>query len=61
MLQDVHRTSTYQRAINSVKDIQDKIVLDIGCGSGILSTFCALAGAKHGMAFSPRNELLIRI
>jgi predicted RNA methylase len=52
MLQDVHRTSTYQKAINNVKDIQDKIVLDIGCGSGILSTFCALAGAKHGMFFN---------
>lgn len=48
MLQDVHRTTTYQKAINSVKDIKDKVVLDIGCGSGILSSFCALAGAKHG-------------
>jgi 2-polyprenyl-3-methyl-5-hydroxy-6-metoxy-1,4-benzoquinol methylase len=47
MLQDVHRTTTYQSAINSVRDIQDKVVLDIGCGSGILASFCALAGAKH--------------
>ena len=24
-------------------------MLDIGCGSGILSVFCAQAGAEHGM------------
>jgi len=47
MLSDVSRTTTYQSAIQNVENIKDKIVLDIGCGSGILSAFCAKAGAKH--------------
>lgn len=48
MLKDKHRTRTYQRAIEeSPNDFKDKIVLDIGCGTGILSIFAARAGAKH--------------
>jgi histone-arginine methyltransferase CARM1 len=40
MLQDYVRTATYQRAIqiNDV-DFRDKVVLDVGAGSGILSFF----------------------
>lgn len=47
MLQDYIRTSTYQKAvlINTV-DFQDKVVLDVGAGSGILSFFSVQAGAK---------------
>ena len=48
MLKDKIRTSTYQDAITNNPDIfKDKIVLDIGCGTGILSIFAAKAGAKH--------------
>lgn len=48
MLQDYIRTSTYQRAVlsNSI-DFKDKIVLDVGAGSGILSFFVAQAGASR--------------
>ncbi|KAI1718379.1 ribosomal protein l11 methyltransferase (PrmA) domain-containing protein [Ditylenchus destructor] len=48
MMQDYVRTSTYQRAIhdNSV-DFRDKIVMDVGAGSGILSFFAVQAGAKR--------------
>ena len=48
MLKDRHRTMTYQKAIEgNPQDFKDKIVLDIGCGTGILSIFAARAGAKH--------------
>jgi len=48
MLKDQHRTLSYQRAIEgNPQDFKDKIVLDIGCGTGILSIFAARAGAKH--------------
>ena len=48
MLKDTVRTRTYQRAImDNPNDFKDKIVLDIGAGTGILSIFAAKAGAKH--------------
>ena len=48
MLSDRHRTLTYQRAIEgNPEDFKGKVVLDIGCGTGILSIFAARAGAKH--------------
>lgn len=42
------RTKTYQNVIykNSFL-IKDKVVLDVGAGTGILSLFCAKVGAKH--------------
>ena len=48
MLRDTVRTRTYQQAIEGNPDaFKDKIVIDIGCGTGILSIFAARAGAKH--------------
>ena len=47
MMQDYIRTSTYQKAIlSNLTDFRDKIVLDVGAGSGILSFFAQQAGAK---------------
>lgn len=47
MMQDYIRTCTYQTAILSNRvDFENKVVLDVGAGSGILSFFAAQAGAK---------------
>eukprot|EP00696_Hemimastix_kukwesjijk_P001009 gnl/Hemi2/11322_TR3918_c0_g1_i1.p1 gnl/Hemi2/11322_TR3918_c0_g1~~gnl/Hemi2/11322_TR3918_c0_g1_i1.p1 ORF type:complete len:361 (+),score=110.90 gnl/Hemi2/11322_TR3918_c0_g1_i1:138-1220(+) len=48
MLKDEVRTNSYRTAILRNKHLfRDKIVLDVGCGTGVLSMFCAQAGAKH--------------
>jgi len=48
MLKDEVRTRSYMNAIVQNKHLfKDKIVLDVGCGTGILSMFAAKAGAKH--------------
>lgn len=47
MLKDEVRTLTYRNAIYHNKHlVKDKVVLDVGCGTGILSMFAARAGAK---------------
>jgi predicted RNA methylase len=47
MLEDHKRTGAYHQAIlNNRHCFQDKIVLDVGTGSGILAIFAAHAGAK---------------
>ncbi|CAM6094951.1 unnamed protein product [Calypogeia fissa] len=48
MIKDSVRTKTYQNVIYQNSFLfKDKIVLDVGAGTGILSLFCAKAGARH--------------
>jgi len=48
MLKDEVRTLSYRNAIFGISHLlKGKVVLDVGCGTGILSMFAARAGAKH--------------
>ena len=48
MLKDEVRTRTYQMAILKNRHLfEGKIVLDVGCGTAILSMFAIQAGAAH--------------
>ncbi|KAJ8670484.1 hypothetical protein QAD02_001743 [Eretmocerus hayati] len=56
MLDDKSRTLAYKNAIFNMKEhFADKIVMDVGAGTGILTIFCAQAGAKKVYAVEASN------
>ncbi|KAL2863634.1 protein arginine methyltransferase RmtB [Aspergillus lucknowensis] len=56
MLKDTIRTDSYRDFIYDNKHIfKDKVVLDVGCGTGILSMFCAKAGARKVVSVDNSN------
>eukprot|EP01134_Creolimax_fragrantissima_P004505 CFRG4505T1 len=56
MLQDLVRTGCYRNAmLENAKDFKDKIVLDVGAGTGMLSYFALQAGAKKVYAIEASN------
>ncbi|THH32503.1 hypothetical protein EUX98_g1694 [Antrodiella citrinella] len=56
MLKDSVRTGSYRNAIiNNPHLFEGKTVLDVGCGTGILSMFAAKAGAKHVVGIDMSN------
>ncbi|AFZ78972.1 protein arginine N-methyltransferase, putative [Theileria equi strain WA] len=49
-------TGLYYKAIIDNQELfKDKVVMDVGCGTGILSMFCAKAGAKRVYAIDYSN------
>ncbi|KAH8119445.1 protein arginine N-methyltransferase [Phellopilus nigrolimitatus] len=56
MLKDSVRTGSYRAAIlNNPHLFKGKTVLDVGCGTGILSMFAAKAGAAHVVGIDMSN------
>ncbi len=56
MLQDSVRTVAYLNSVQkNPSNFYDKVVMDVGAGSGILSYFSAMAGAKRVWAVEASN------
>lgn len=59
MIKDRVRTEAYRDAIMQHQSfIAGKVVVDVGCGTGILSIFCAQAGAKRVYAIDASDIAL---
>ena len=58
MLRDVVRTEAYDRAISEVIKPGQKAI-DFGCGTGILSHFCARAGASDVYAIDKSSFIAV--
>jgi len=59
MLKDTSRLMAYKRFMEENCDIfADKVVVDVGSGTGILSLFAALAGARHVRVSASRMLLI---
>ena len=60
MLQDHVRTGCYQQAcLQNTIDFVDKVVLDVGTGTGILAFFAVQAGAKKVYAVEASQSIEI--
>lgn len=58
MLQDLVRTGTYQQAfVQNTYDFTDRVVLDVGTGTGILAFFALQAGARKVYAVEASQSI----
>lgn len=59
MMKDEVRTLTYRNSMYHNRHLfKDKIVLDVGSGTGILCMFAAKAGAKMVIGVSIANHII---
>ncbi|ORX50806.1 S-adenosyl-L-methionine-dependent methyltransferase [Hesseltinella vesiculosa] len=59
MLKDEVRTMSYRDSMYKNKHLfEGKVVLDVGCGTGILSMFAAKSGAKHVYGIDMSNIIV---
>lgn len=59
MLKDEVRTLSYRNAMFQNRALfKDKVVLDVGCGTGILSMFAVKAGAKMAIGVGVDQRML---
>lgn len=67
MIADTVRTDTYRKAIfNNESEMEGKVVLDVGAGTGVLSVLCAQAGARkvyavEASSIAEQAEKIIRL
>ena len=60
MLKDEVRTLTYRNAMYHNKHLfRGKVVLEVGCGTGILSMFAVRSGARHVYAVRPVDSVVL--
>jgi len=61
MLKDEVRTLTYRDSMYHNRHLlRDKVVLDVGCGTGILCMFAAKAGARKVIGVSRAGATVFR-
>jgi len=62
MMKDEVRTLTYRNSMYHNRHLfKDKVVLDVGSGTGILSMFAAKAGAKLVIGVSSRYDAALLV
>ena len=62
MLDDKPRMQAYHQAINANAELfKNKVVLDVGCGTGILSLWAAQAGARRVYAVEARFRQFLHL
>ncbi|RNF02430.1 arginine N-methyltransferase, type I [Trypanosoma rangeli] len=60
MLADASRMSFYRQALTCEAVVRDRVVVDVGSGTGILSMWAARAGARHVFSIEASSLSLVQ-